>query len=114
MIYDSGEVSLEHLLLSRNPSQRGARAHAPVEVMNKTSVEPTNPESITHETASASFYRTTLRRRVSSHASEPSALGTGREAQRNKTFDLARLDSGKLFGPIGFGVSHAELLGGAI
>jgi len=29
-------VSLEHLLLSRNPFQRGARAHAPVDVMNET------------------------------------------------------------------------------
>ena len=33
VIYDSGWVSLEHVLLSRNPSQK--------------SVEPTNPESIT-------------------------------------------------------------------
>ena len=41
--YDSGWVSLEHLLLSRNPSQRDA----PVEVTKEKSVEPINPESIT-------------------------------------------------------------------
>ena len=37
MIYDSGKMSLEHLLLSRYPS---------LDVMNGKSVEPTNPESI--------------------------------------------------------------------
>ena len=32
VIYDAGQVSLEHLLLSRHPSHR---AHAPVDVMNE-------------------------------------------------------------------------------
>jgi len=40
VIYDYGQVSLEHRLLSRHPS------HAPVDVMNENFVEPTNPESI--------------------------------------------------------------------
>ena len=38
-MYDSGQVSLEHLLLLQNP-------YALADVMNETFVEPTNPKSI--------------------------------------------------------------------